>query len=60
MNNNDDFKIYDKADYYPAIGFHFKVTFDGFTKSGYDIQFQSVSGLQALIETEPVKAFFTK
>lgn len=39
------------ADYYPPLGFHFKVEFTGF--SG-EYQFQSVSGLTVDIETEQI------
>lgn len=39
------------ADYYPPLGFHFKVEFTGF--SG-EFEFQSVSGLTVDIETEEI------
>jgi phage tail-like protein len=50
--------------FYQAVGFHFSVTFFGLPKSGgqsgdqgsdLDIRFQSVSGLEASIDTEQVK-----
>lgn len=46
------------ASYYPPVGFHFKVQFEGIplkageTKNDNDIRFQEVSGLNASIETE--------
>ena len=39
------------ADYYPPLGFHFKVEFTGF--SG-EFEFQSVSGLTVSIDTEEI------
>ena len=39
------------ANYYPPLGFHFKVFIENI-KSEY--QFQSVSGLQASLETEEI------
>ena len=39
------------ADYYPPLGFHFKVEFSGF--SG-EFEFQSVSGLTVSVETEEI------
>lgn len=41
-------------DYYPPVGFHFKVQFDGIEQSENDTFFQTVSGLSATIETEEV------
>lgn len=38
--------------YYPPVGFHFKVEFDGITDQETDVQFQTVSGLSVDIETE--------
>jgi len=40
------------ATYYPPVGFHFKVEFNGVTKQATDFQFQSVAGLSVDIETE--------
>lgn len=40
------------ATYYPPVGFHFKVEFNGITTQDKDYQFQSVSGLSVDIETE--------
>jgi len=41
------------ATYYPPVGFHFKVEFDGFgTGTDADVRFQEVSGLNVSIETE--------
>ncbi len=39
------------ADYYPPLGFHFKVEFTGF--SG-EFEFQSVSGLSVEMDTEEI------
>ena len=39
------------ADYYPPLGFHFKVEFEGFPG---EYQFQSVEGLTASMDTEDV------
>lgn len=39
------------ADYYPPLGFHFKVEFVGYPG---EFQFQSVSGLTVDVETEPI------
>ncbi len=39
------------ADYYPPLGFHFKVEFTGFTG---EFEFQSVSGLTVSIDTEEI------
>jgi phage tail-like protein len=43
-------------DYYPNVNFHFQVQFP-FDPSGVtiDVAFQSVSGLDSTLETEPVK-----
>lgn len=38
--------------YYPPVGFHFKVEFNGITTKDTDFQFQSVAGLSVDIETE--------
>lgn len=40
------------AAYYPPLGFHFKVEFNGISTKETDIQFQSVAGLSVDIETE--------
>lgn len=40
------------ANYYPPVGFHFLVEFDGLGSQEKDHQFQSVSGLSVDIETE--------
>ena len=41
------------AKYYPPVGFHFKVEFEGFgTGTDADVRFQEVSGLNVSIETE--------
>lgn len=40
------------ATYYPPLGFHFKVEFNGISTKENDIQFQSVAGLSVDIETE--------
>lgn len=40
---------------YPAVGFHFFVTFELFPQLPYDLKFQEVSGLNVTMETEPVK-----
>jgi phage tail-like protein len=37
------------ASYYPPVGFHFKVEFEGISTSGADIRFQSVSGINASV-----------
>jgi phage tail-like protein len=43
-------------DFYPAVSFHFKVLFP-FDPQGttIDVSFQSVSGLDSTLETEPIK-----
>lgn len=41
------------ASYYPPVGFHFKVEFDGFAHGDApDVRFQEVSGLNVSLETE--------
>ena len=40
---------------YPAVGFHFLVTFELFPQLPYDLQFQEVSGLNVTMESEPFK-----
>lgn len=40
------------ANYYPPVGFHFLVEFEGLGSQEKDHQFQSVSGLSVDIETE--------
>lgn len=40
---------------YPAVGFHFLVTFELFPQLPYDLQFQEVSGLTVTMESEPLK-----
>ncbi|HHC81181.1 MAG TPA: phage tail protein [Flavobacteriia bacterium] len=42
------------AEYYPPVGFHFKVEFTGISTTQNDHQFQSVSGLSVDLETEEV------
>ena len=42
------------ADYYPPVGFHFRVTF-GIGEDDYDHRFQDVSGLSVQIGTEELK-----
>lgn len=42
------------ANYYPPVGFHFIVEFEGLGSQEKDHQFQSVSGLSADIETEEI------
>ena len=37
------------ADYYPPVGFHFRVDIEGITSDGIDIRFQEVSGLNASV-----------
>lgn len=39
------------ADYYPPLGFHFKVEFNGYPG---EFQFQSVAGLTVDVETEQI------
>jgi phage tail-like protein len=42
------------ANYYPPVGFHFRVDFGSFSDSSPDIRFQSVSGINASIpNSEP-------
>jgi phage tail-like protein len=43
------------TDSYPPVSFHYIVTFNGIGDKTIDTQFQSVSGLSAEMETEPVK-----
>jgi phage tail-like protein len=41
------------ASYYPPVGFHFKVIFEGFASGDDpDVRFQEVSGLNVSVETE--------
>lgn len=42
------------ANYYPPLGFHFLVEFEGLGSEEKDHQFQSVSGLSVDIETEEI------
>lgn len=42
------------ANYYPPVGFHFLVEFQGIGSKEKDHQFQSVSGLSVDIETEEI------
>lgn len=42
------------ANYYPPVGFHFLVEFEGLGSQEKDHQFQSVSGLSVDIETEEI------
>lgn len=42
-----------RTDYYPITSFSFRVNFA--TENKYDLEFQSVAGLQAQIETESIK-----
>jgi phage tail-like protein len=42
------------ANYYPPVGFHFLVEFQGLGTEQKDHQFQSVSGLSVDIETEEI------
>ncbi|MCC9018712.1 phage tail protein [Flavobacterium lipolyticum] len=42
------------ANYYPPVGFHFLVEFQGLGTKEKDHQFQSVSGLSVDIETEEI------
>jgi phage tail-like protein len=37
------------ATYYPPVGFHFRVDFEGFSSNSSDIRFQSVSGINASV-----------
>lgn len=43
------------ADYYPPVGFHFKVEFTGLDKELLEVGFQSVSGLSVDMQTESIK-----
>jgi phage tail-like protein len=42
------------ANYYPPVGFHFLVEFEGLGSEEKDHQFQTVSGLSVDIETEEI------
>jgi len=42
------------ANYYPPVGFHFLVEFQGLGSQSKDHEFQSVSGLSVDIETEEI------
>jgi len=42
------------GNYYPPVGFHFTVEFEGLDSQGADAQFQSVSGLTVNLETEEI------
>lgn len=42
------------ATYYPPVGFHFSVAFEGLSTEEKDHEFQSVSGLSVDIETEEI------
>ena len=42
------------ANYYPPVGFHFLVEFEGLGSQQKDHQFQSVAGLSVDIETEEI------
>ena len=46
-----------RTDYYPISSFHFRVNFANADskEDKYDLEFQSVAGLQAQIETESIK-----
>lgn len=43
------------ANFYPPVGFHFRVVFYGIGAGELDGRFQSVSGLRMELETESVK-----
>jgi phage tail-like protein len=43
------------ADYYPIVNFHFMVQFPFDPTGTTDVSFQSVTGLDSTLETEPVK-----
>lgn len=43
------------ADYYPPVGFYFRVTFTGVSDQDLDTRFQSVSGLSVDMQTESIK-----
>src|ERR1700722_16865156 len=43
------------ADYYPIVNFHFLVQFPFDPTGTTDVSFQSVTGLDSTLETEPVK-----
>lgn len=40
--------------YYPPVGFHFMVEFQGISTKDKDVSFQSVSGLSVDLETEEI------
>ncbi|AUC16934.1 glycerol acyltransferase [Tenacibaculum sp. SZ-18] len=42
------------GNYYPPVGFHFKVDFKSISTNDKDISFQSVSGLTVDLETEEI------
>ncbi|MCC6371534.1 MAG: phage tail protein [Bacteroidia bacterium] len=37
------------ANYYPPVGFHFKVEFEGISADGADTRFQNISGINASV-----------
>jgi len=41
--------------YYPPVGFHFKVEFQGLDKEVLDVRFQSVTGLAIDMQTQSIK-----
>jgi len=41
--------------YYPMVGFHFQVEFKDMGNKGLDVNFQSVTGLEATIDVETIK-----
>ena len=43
------------ANYYPPVGFYFRVTFSGISDQDLDTRFQSVSGLTLNMQTESIK-----
>jgi len=43
------------ANFYPPVGFHFRVVFSAIGDTEVDVRFQSVSGLSMELETESVK-----
>jgi phage tail-like protein len=45
----------DPSVFYQAVGFHFSVHFSGQDGKSVDIRFQSVTGLDGTIDTEPIK-----
>jgi phage tail-like protein len=42
------------ANYYPPVGFHFKVEISGFTTNADDVRFTEVSGLSVEMGTEEI------